>query len=156
MIGAVSAGTNSPNSRIPSQFTSIGGQAVIEGVMMRSPRFIAVAVRRPNGRILVRHYPYQSLATRYPILKKPVLRGVALLLESMLQGVDALSFSANVATEAEAAAGAPGEGELSQWAMVGSIVTALALAEKLSASTPWSMDSSRRATPRSTGFLRIG
>jgi uncharacterized protein YqhQ len=152
---AVTAGAKA--EKITPQFTSIGGQAVIEGVMMRSPRFIAVAVRRPNGRILVRHYPYESVSARYPVLKKPVLRGVALLLESMLQGVDALSFSANVAAEEEAhgelkgklgqeikaelkaldpnpAAHANGQAknheessELSQWAMIGSIVTALAL-----------------------------
>ena len=48
------------------QFTSIGGQAVIEGVMMRSPHFIAVAVRRPNQKIVIKNLPYKSVATRLP------------------------------------------------------------------------------------------
>ncbi|MCM2323859.1 MAG: DUF1385 domain-containing protein [Oligoflexia bacterium] len=107
--------------KAPAQFTSIGGQAVIEGVMMRSPRFIAVAVRKPNQRILIRNKPFQGIAHRYPILKKPVLRGVVMLLESMIQGVEALSFSANVAAVEEEQS--DGE-ELSTWAIVVSIGTA--------------------------------
>ena len=78
------------------RYTSIGGQAVIEGVMMRSPHHLAVAVRTPDQKILIRHLPYVSVAERYPILKKPVLRGLTVLLESLFQGVDALSFSAEV------------------------------------------------------------
>ncbi|MCM2276962.1 MAG: DUF1385 domain-containing protein [Oligoflexia bacterium] len=102
------------------QFTSIGGQAVIEGVMMRSPHFIAVAVRKPNQRILIRNRPFQGVAQRFPVLKKPVLRGVVTLVESMVQGVDALSFSANVASVEEEQGGE----ELSPWAIVLSIGTA--------------------------------
>ena len=82
-------------------FTSIGGQAVIEGVMMRSPHFIAVAVRKPDQRnrhqesSLPRHWsqPHSSFE------KTTILRGVVtLLIESMVQGVDALSYSANIAS----------------------------------------------------------
>jgi uncharacterized protein YqhQ len=105
-----------------SQFTSIGGQAVIEGVMMRSPHFIAVAVRKPNQRILIRNLPYSGWSQRYPVLRKPVLRGVATLLESMIQGIDALNFSANIAVEEES----PGQ-KLSPWAIGISIFSALAL-----------------------------
>jgi len=101
------------------QFTSIGGQAVIEGVMMRSPHFIAVAVRKPNQKIVIRYLPYSSVSQRFPFLKKPILRGVTTLVESMVQGIDALSFSANIAADAEGS----GE-ELSQWAIAGSIATA--------------------------------
>ena len=54
------------------QFTSIGGQAVIEGVMMRSPHFIAVAVRKPNQKIVIRSLPYRSASARIPFLKKPL------------------------------------------------------------------------------------
>jgi uncharacterized protein YqhQ len=120
--------SNTPSA--PAQFTSIGGQAVIEGVMMRSPRFIAVAVRKPNQKILIRSQPYQGVAARFPILKKPVLRGVVMLLESMFQGLDSLSFSANVAAMEESKeTQAPGAEvqELSTWAMVGSIFTAVVL-----------------------------
>ena len=80
------------------KFTSIGGQAVIEGVMMRSPHFIAVAVRKPNHRIVIKNVPYQGIASRFPLLKKPIFRGVAGLIESMVQGIDALSYSANIAS----------------------------------------------------------
>src|SRR5687767_6144325 len=105
-----------------SQFTSIGGQAVIEGVMMRSPHFIAVAVRKPNQRIVIRQLPYSSWSKKFPILKKPILRGVATLLESMIQGIDALNYSANIAVEEE------NKGEkLSPWAIALSIGTAILL-----------------------------
>jgi uncharacterized protein YqhQ len=104
-----------------AQFTSLGGQAVLEGVMMRSPHFIAVAVRKPNQRIVVRHLPYTSWGSRYPALKEPVLRGVATLLESLIQGVQALNFSANVAVEAET------QEKLSPWAVAASMGTAVAL-----------------------------
>src|SRR4051794_21784849 len=107
-------------------FTSIGGQAVIEGVMMRSPHFLAVAVRKPNHRIVIRHLPYLSLSNRNPLFKKPVLRGVVTLLESMFQGIESLSFSASIA--AEEAPDADGKkSELSSWAIAFSIMTAFAL-----------------------------
>ncbi len=79
-------------------YTSIGGQAVIEGVMMRSPHFIAVAVRKPDQRIVIKQYPFESAAARFPILKKPLIRGVSTLIESMLQGMEALGFSAQIAS----------------------------------------------------------
>lgn len=74
----------------------VGGQAVIEGVMMRAPHSYAVAVRRPDGEIVFKAEPLPSLAEKYPILKLPVLRGSAVLLHSMYLGVKALNFSANV------------------------------------------------------------
>jgi len=74
----------------------VGGQAVIEGVMMRAPHSYAVAVRRPDGEIVFKSEPLPSLAEKYPILKLPVLRGSAVLLHSMYLGVKALNFSANV------------------------------------------------------------
>lgn len=105
------------------QYTSIGGQAVIEGVMMRSPNFIAVAVRKPDGGIAVRTSPYVSWLSKFPILKKPVLRGVFVLLESMIQGMEALSFSAQFASEEDAK-----ESEkLSKLAIATSMVFAIAL-----------------------------
>ena len=60
---------------------SIGGQAVIEGVMMRGPKDVAVAVRKADGTIDVDVKPVNSIADRYPILKKPLLRGVVALVE---------------------------------------------------------------------------
>jgi len=79
----------------------VGGQAVLEGVMMRSPQALAIAVRRPDGTVLLKDEPYTSLAARYPLLKRPLLRGPVVLLESLVTGIRALSFSAQVAVEEE-------------------------------------------------------
>ncbi|MBC8015229.1 MAG: DUF1385 domain-containing protein [Sporomusaceae bacterium] len=78
---------------------SIGGQAVIEGVMMRGPSLIATAVREPSGEIIIKTEPFSPIGNRYPILKKPMLRGVVALVESLVQGMKALSFSAQAAGE---------------------------------------------------------
>jgi len=75
----------------------VGGQAVIEGVMMRAPHSYAVAVRRPDGQIVARSERLPVLSEKYPLLKLPVLRGSAVLIHSMILGIKALNFSANVA-----------------------------------------------------------
>ncbi len=81
--------------------TNIGGQAVIEGVMMRGPGHIATAVREPSGNITVKKEPLVSISERYPILKKPMLRGVVALAEALVYGLKALSFSAQASGEEE-------------------------------------------------------
>ncbi|HEX5640953.1 MAG TPA: DUF1385 domain-containing protein [Thermoleophilia bacterium] len=73
----------------------VGGQAVIEGVMMRGVDWWSLAVRRPDDSIGVHHYPLVSLMKRYPVLKLPVLRGMIALFESMVIGIRALMQSAN-------------------------------------------------------------
>lgn len=78
---------------------NVGGQAVIEGVMMRGPGKIAVAVRQPNGEIMVDVNPTSTIADKYPILKKPLLRGVVALGESLVYGMKALAFSAQASGE---------------------------------------------------------
>uniref|UniRef100_A0A7C3YWV3 DUF1385 domain-containing protein n=1 Tax=Desulfobacca acetoxidans TaxID=60893 RepID=A0A7C3YWV3_9BACT len=77
----------------------VGGQAVLEGVMMRSPQALAIAVRLPDGSVLLKDEPYTSLISRYPVLKKPFLRGPVILIEAMVTGVRALTFSAQAALE---------------------------------------------------------
>ncbi len=72
----------------------VGGQAVIEGVMMRGPGYTATAVREPAGTIVVQKEATKSIADTYPILKKPFLRGCVALYESLVIGMKALSFSA--------------------------------------------------------------
>ena len=67
----------------PSKPLAVGGQAVIEGVMMRAPGRIATAVRRKNGTIVVRKRDYVSLAEKYAIFKLPILRGAVGLVEMM-------------------------------------------------------------------------
>src|SRR5689334_342977 len=73
----------------------VGGQAVIEGVMMRAPHSYAVAVRLPNGEIISKSERLPVLSEQYPMLKLPVLRGAAVLIHSMILGIKALNFSAN-------------------------------------------------------------
>ena len=75
---------------------NIGGQAVIEGVMMRGPKDVAVAVRKADGTIDVDVHPVNSIQDRHPILKKPLIRGVVVLIESLIMGMKALSYSAQV------------------------------------------------------------
>ena len=72
----------------------VGGQAVIEGVMMRSPRCLAVAVRRPDGSIVVREDAWISIFERLKFLRWPGLRGSVILVESLYNGIQALNFSA--------------------------------------------------------------
>lgn len=81
----------------------VGGQAVIEGVMMRSPRCLAVAVRRPNGTIIVREDAWISLLERLRFLRWPFLRGAVVLIESLYNGIQALNFAAQHAAPDESA-----------------------------------------------------
>jgi len=74
-----------------------GGQAVIEGVMMRGPARMAIAVRRPDGEIAIRQEPVGSVVQRYPILKLPIVRGMVALVETLSMGISALMYSANQA-----------------------------------------------------------
>ncbi len=75
----------------------VGGQAVIEGVMMRAPGMVATAVRRSDGSVTVKRQPHRSLAERYRALKLPVLRGAVALVEMLILGIQTLNFSAEVA-----------------------------------------------------------
>lgn len=80
---------------------AVGGQALIEGVMMRSPQYLAMAVRTPDRRIVVRKKIFRSVVRRLPFLNVPVLRGGVHLIESMAVGIDALMFSADQAASEE-------------------------------------------------------
>ena len=84
--------------------SNVGGQAVMEGVMMRSPSAWAVAVRRPNGDIARVHRPVLSAAARHRVLRWPILRGIVALVESLAIGFRALAISASYAAD-------EGEGE---------------------------------------------
>jgi uncharacterized protein YqhQ len=82
----------------------VGGQAVIEGVMMRTPSAYAIAVRRPDGTITHTGAALPKWSDKYPALKLPVLRGAAVLVQSMALGIKALNYSAAEAfNEAEEA-----------------------------------------------------
>ncbi|OHB32196.1 MAG: hypothetical protein A2X79_01735 [Desulfuromonadaceae bacterium GWB2_53_15] len=104
---------------------NVGGQAVIEGVMMRAPRSMAIAVRRPNGEIVVRKEMVVPLSERYPVVKLPIVRGAVALFTSLVIGIKALNFSANEAvTEEEKEGEVDKGGELSSWAMAGTMAVA--------------------------------
>ena len=75
----------------------VGGQAVIEGVMMRTPNAYAIAVRKADGTIVNTAARLPKWSDKYPLLKLPVLRGSAVLVQSMGLGIKALNFSANEA-----------------------------------------------------------
>lgn len=75
---------------------NIGGQAVIDGVMMRAPGRVATAVRVAPDRIVVRREDYHSIARRYPFLRLPVLRGAVSLIESLIIGTRTLNWSAEL------------------------------------------------------------
>jgi uncharacterized protein YqhQ len=79
--------------------TLVGGQAVMEGVMMRAPHSYCTAVRKSNGEIVTEEYPLERLSDKYPLLKLPVLRGLGMLAQAMTLGVKALKFSANAALD---------------------------------------------------------
>ncbi len=79
----------------------VGGQAVIEGVMMRSHDTYAVAVRRHDGSIFVRQKPFVSFVKRHRVFSLPLLRGAVVLIESLILGVQSLSFSGDVVMEDE-------------------------------------------------------
>jgi uncharacterized protein YqhQ len=81
----------------------VGGQAVIEGVMMRTPSAYAIAVRRPDGTITHTGARLPKWSDKYPALRFPVLRGAAVLVQSMALGIKALNYSAAEAFEAEEA-----------------------------------------------------
>lgn len=103
--------------------TLVGGQAVIEGVMMRAPHSYCVAVRKPNGEVVTEQMPLPRLSEKYPLLRYPVLRGIGTLGHAMWLGLKALKFSANAAMEDEAKAkGKPVQKEtLSSWAMAANL-----------------------------------
>src|SRR3712207_6627216 len=84
-----------------------GGQAVIEGVMMRGRRAMAVAVRHPSGQVVVHSQALDSRIYRSRWTKRPFIRGVLMLWDTLSLGMRALMYSATVAIEEEDEAGKP-------------------------------------------------
>src|SRR5580692_5243586 len=124
----------------------VGGQAVIEGVMMRSPKGYSVAVRRQDGTVRVMKDPLLAMGQKWKIFKAPIIRGVGVLGQALVLGIKALLFSAEEAlaeespnTEAKLAptalslspghvvgkALAPAAAPLSSWMIAGQLVLGL-------------------------------
>ena len=127
IAGAFGAFTNGITSSMPAPGDRnvdmlIGGQAVLEGVMMRSLTGYSVAVRQPDGGVSIRKDKLTSVTAKYPFLKLPVLRGSVVLIQSLILGMRALNFSASVAGEGE-----EGQAEMSNWAIASSMLLALVL-----------------------------
>ena len=83
----------------------VGGQAVMEGVMMRAPHSYCVAVRKPSGEVVTEQHPVARMSETYKIYRYPIFRGIGTLYQAMKLGVTALRFSANVALEGELKSG---------------------------------------------------
>jgi uncharacterized protein YqhQ len=75
---------------------AVGGQAVMEGVMMRSANSFAIACRIPTGEIVIKESRWRSLTTKWKFLRWPFFRGCVVLVEALLNGMSALTFSANM------------------------------------------------------------
>ena len=108
---------NKKSSDVNKQI-KVGGQAVIEGIMMRAPRTFTVVVRRPDGELSIREDRWYSPMEKWPILKKPLLRGCIVLYEALFNGIQALTYSAQEALGEE-------EEKLGPWALGGTIALAL-------------------------------
>jgi len=103
----------------------VGGQAVIEGVMMRAPGAIATAVRKPDGTIAIKRESFVPLGERSRLYKLPVLRGAAGLLEMLAVGIRALNYSAQMALADETS---KGEKPFSNFQLVVMLVVSLSVA----------------------------
>ncbi|MEX2212103.1 MAG: DUF1385 domain-containing protein [Gaiellaceae bacterium] len=115
---------------------TIGGQAVLEGVMMRSPSNWALAVRKPNGAIADVNFPISSPMARHRVFRLPVIRGVIALGESLAIGFRALGISANYAAQQEGEDGEEVSTELSRGAMIFAFALAIGFAIMLFKVTP--------------------
>src|SRR5947207_1343468 len=109
----------------------VGGQAVIEGVMMRSPKGYSVAVRRQDGTVRVMKDALAGLGEKWKFFKIPVLRGVGVLGQALVLGIKALKFSAEEAMSEESAKkpAVPQKdaSQASSWLIAGSLIPALGI-----------------------------
>jgi uncharacterized protein YqhQ len=112
--------------------TLVGGQAVLEGVMMRAPHSYCVAVRRSDGQLVTEELPVERMSERHRIFKYPVMRGLGTLYQAMLLGGKALKFSASAALEGapghspKPAGGGKQKNELPGWAFAAPLIFSLA------------------------------
>jgi len=103
---------NHPDSGKKEKPLRVGGQAVIEGVMMRSPGSMAIAVRRPDGEIVVKQEGLTFFSEKTLLFKIPLVRGILVLLSALILGIQALNFSVN-----QALSDAEGKKDPSPWTM---------------------------------------
>ncbi len=111
------------NSGKAEENIKVGGQAVIEGVMMRSPHSMVISVRKPDSSIVVRDDQWRSLWEKFKVFRLPFLRGTVILVETLVNGIQALTFSADQAAEDEQ----EGDNQLGPVAMTLTVVFAFAM-----------------------------
>jgi len=104
--------------------TLVGGQAVMEGVMMRAPHSYCVAVRKPSGEIVTEEKPLARMSEQHRIFKYPILRGIGTLYQAMALGLKALKFSANTLLDTDSQKAETKE--LSNWALSLNLIFSLA------------------------------
>ena len=146
--------------------TLIGGQAVMEGVMMLAPHSCCIAVRNPQGEIVTHEQPVQKIADKYPIFKLPILRGLARIGQTLTLGANAMKFSFNTALAPELAKDGENAGEISSNVLTAGFVAALAVFIILYKVVPLYLAtqlghhvqslSSRLAINMADGLIRIG
>jgi len=105
--------------------TLVGGQAVMEGVMMRAPHSYCVAVRKPNGELVTSEAPIERISEQHKIFKYPLLRGLGTLYQALKLGVKAMNFSAVVALDDPETAGTTGNKkpkEMPGWLMAAPVL----------------------------------
>lgn len=102
----------------------VGGQAVIDGVMIRSPNWYSVAIRKQSGEVDVKLFPIISIVKKYPIAKAPLVRGIVAFIENLILGFKSLVYSADKISIAEGRE----EVKISGFQMTISIIIALILA----------------------------
>src|SRR5690348_9399706 len=103
--------------------TLVGGQAVMEGVMMRAPHSYCVAVRKPNGQVVTEELPLARMSEQYKIFRYPIFRGIGTLYQALKLGGRALKFSAAAALDDPALnGGKEAPKEVPGWALAGPIV----------------------------------
>ncbi len=146
---------------------NIGGQAVMEGVMMRGKKGYSTAVRRKDGSLTLKTEKYLSYSERYSILGLPIFRGAVALVESLVIGMKTLSYSADIAIEDEDGAGdtkADDKKKDSSWltglatiiiALVAGIGLFMALPYYLTGLIPYTKKSSPLLFNLTAGIIRI-
>src|ERR1039457_6257437 len=106
--------------------TLVGGQAVMEGVMMRAPHSYCVAVRKPNGEIVTEEMPLVRMSEQYKIFQYPVFRGLGTLYQALKLGGRALKFSASAALDEPKKEGQEPQKEVPAWAVAAPVVFSFA------------------------------
>ena len=105
--------------------TLVGGQAVMEGVMMRAPHSYCVAVRKPNGELVTEEMPVPRVSEKHPAFKLFGIRGLGVLGQAMQLGMKALSFSANALMDDGSSGDGTPKKEMPKWMMYGQVAFSL-------------------------------